>query len=821
MKAIVPEFTGLRNFLLWSVLGFLLLRVDTPLAAQQSPTTKIDSFVLNGVVRAADGERLFGAAVLVRELGLGAATDENGFFRLVLQGALYTLDVSHVGFLPQSQEVLLDRNTGITIRLEPAANVLEEVEITDRAVDYNVRSMDIGVSKLNVQSLQQIPTLLGETDVIRGLQTLPGVTTVGEGATGFNVRGGTIDQNLVLMDDIVLLNTSHLMGLFSVFHPDAVRDVTFYRGGIPARYGGKTASVLQVQLRDPATDRLRVQGGVGLVASRLTLEGPVLGDRLSVLVAGRYAYPEYLFQLLPNESVRNTRAGFYDITTRVKFQPGKRDQVWLSTYFSRDRFRIAGDSLTGIEVNASSTIFRWQTSGGSLRWRHLAGDWFSFGVSGSVTDYRPRFEIPDELFAGRFESGVTQAGLRLEGNLTFPNHEIEIGIEGLRYRIRPGELRPASSLSALNEQLLDREQALQADAYLQGEWSPVSWLGLQYGLRYSRFWAQGPAQVVNYRPGEARDPATAVDTTAYSSGANLASYGGPEPRLALRLVLSPTSSIKAGYNRLRQYLHLISNTTAALPTDRWKISDSYVRPQVADQLSVGFFQNLFNHTLETSAEFFYRKVKDMPDFRSGVNLLLLENPETAILQGEGRAYGLEVALQKRSGNLSGWVSYTYTRSELRVDSPYPEDVFFSGVWYPTNYDRPHLLNIVANYRVSETVRVSANFNYSAGRPVTYPESKYFVSGVYIPNFTTRNTGRIPDYHRLDLSVTIDPARQKDRNWHGRWTFSLYNAYARRNAFSIFFRTENGSILRALNEANAYRLSIIGTVVPSITYDFSF
>lgn len=786
------------------------------------PLLQPDTVRFNGVVKAEGAEEpLIGATILVKGSDLGAVTDVNGFFQLAIPAGKYHIEISYVGFITANYEVEIYSDAGHVFHLEQKSNLLQTIEVSDQGPDHNVTSTDISVSKLSIQSIKALPSLLGEADVVRGLQTLPGVTTVGEGASGFNVRGGSIDQNWVLMEDIPIFNTSHLLGLFSVFHPDAVKDLIFYRGGIPANYGGRGSSVLDVRLKDPERGAWKYKGGIGLVSNRFTAEGPIAGDKLTFLAAGRASFPDYLFKVLSEPRLRSTNANYYDLTTRLKWQISEHDQVALTAYFSQDAFKMAGDSLTGLEVNASSTLFQWFSEGASLRWNHFFSPKFSSSLTGVASRYRPTFSIPDDAYAATFRSGIFYKNIKAETNYYGQRHERTIGLSLTTYDIKPGSLQPDSELSSVNPVQLAEERSLEAAIYANDQWNISDKLSLMLGLRYVRFANLGPGQVYGYEEGAPRDELTRNDTTQYANGDVIADFGGLEPRLALRFSINDKNSIKMGAQRMRQYVQLVSNTTAALPTDRWKLSDDYLLPQTTDQISLGYFTNLKNNTIEASLELFYKRQENLPDYRSGANLLLLEAPETAILQGEGRAYGAELQLRKMQGRLIGWISYTFSNSEVLINSPYPEDEAFSGAYYPTNYNRPHVLNIAATYVQSEKITYSANFTYSSGRPATYPTDKYYIGGVYVPNFVDRNRNLIPDYHRLDLSMTVVPNPDSTKRWKGRWQFSLYNVYARKNPFSIFFKTRNTSPIRANNRVEAYRLSVLGTIIPSISYEFTF
>lgn len=780
-----------------------------------------DTFSFTGTVRDANKIALPGASVQVENTGVGVSTDVNGFFILRLPAGNYNLIVSYLGYDATKVEIALNRNIAQIITLEESISQLEEIVVRDRAADYNLRSTEIGVNQLNAQTIRQLPSLLGEADVVRSVLLLPGVTTVGEGAGGFNVRGGNTDQNLVLMDDVPLFNTSHLLGLFSVFNPDAVQKMTFYRGGIPAQYGGRSSSVLDIQLKDPDLQTLHLNGGVGLLASRLLIEAPIVKNTLSAYAAGRVSYADYLFDFLPDEDLKQTRANFYDMVTKWKWRWNDRNQVQFMGYLSRDAFRLPGNNVQTVGVNANSTLFEWQTSIYSLRWTHFFNERLFSNFLIAHNDYQPGYKIDASTSNARLDSRVLYQNAKLDVQQNLEKHQINYGISAIRYQIEPGHLQPTSAASAINPILLPTENALEAAFYLGDNWTISEKMSLSYGIRYSWFANLGPATVYDYDIERPRENNTTIGSTFYNDGKIIKTYQGAEPRAAFNWRMTPVSSIKMGYNRMQQYVQLISNTTAALPIDRWKVSDTYLKPQVTDQLSLGYFQNFKENAFETSVEFFYKNIDNLTDYRSGVNFLLLEKTETALLQGKGRSYGVELLVRKNTGRLNGWLTYTYSQAEILVNSPYPEDAVFSGSYYPTNFNRPHVLNTIVNYRLNGRITFSANFTYSSGRPVTYAQDKFYVGNLYVPSFVDRNRDEIPDYHRLDLGMTIEPKRRPNQRWENRWTFSLYNAYFRKNPYSVFFQTQNNNNQQVSNRVNAFRLAVIGTMVPSMTYEFKF
>lgn len=789
-----------------------------------SPFTSLaQNFPLKGYVKnSLTGEPIEGANVFIQGLNLGATTDSVGYFVMFLPQGTHSVRFSYVGFEEKKRNVALNRPVTLNMVLEESSQLLQEVSVSGQAQDHNISSAEIGVSKMSMKTIEAMPSFMGEVDVMKSLLMLPGVSTVGEGTTGINVRGGNIDQNLILLDDAPVFNSSHLMGLFSVFNPDMVKDVTFYRGAIPAQYGSRVSSVLDIKIRNPETERLKLQGGVGLISNRLMLEGPIAGEKLSFLIGGRASFSDYLLKLSPNKSIQDTRANFYDVTGKLLYNVNDNNKLMMSFYRAHDGFKLASDSLSAVEVNATSSEFNWETANATFRWDHAFSQNFIANFVGVYSDYNAIIANPEPGNGFDLSSAVKYRKLKSDFSwFSEGGHAVMFGAAATNYIIEPGHLMPASAESNVNELLLENEQGLEMAAFLSDEVAVNEKITLMLGLRYSYFQNMGPRRVYSYEEGVPFSPESIQDTTFYGKGEKISSYHGAEPRFSFKYSLDPTSSVKVGYNKMRQYLQLVSNTTAALPIDRWQLSNSYSKPLIADQLSVGYFKNLQSNMYEVSGEVFYKTVKNATDYKDGAELLLNQALETAILQGEGYAYGFEFQTKKNLGRLNGWLSYTYSQSRQLVTGPYEEEEINAGEYYPTNFNKPHILNLSANWKESARVSFSANFTYSSGRPVTYPDDKYYVYGLYIPNYVSRNQYKIPDYHRLDLAMTVEPNPVSTSKWKGSWTFSIYNVYARKNAYSVFFKPSNQSFAQYLNQANAYKLSIFGTIFPSVTYNFSF
>ncbi|TDB61860.1 TonB-dependent receptor [Arundinibacter roseus] len=798
----------------------LIILMGFQLAVQAQGTDAAGLF--GNVTNAATGEKMSGVSVFAMETRRGAQSDKNGFYFMALKAGKHTIKFSSIGFKPLFKEIELPvGQMSLEVQLEEDTKFLDEVTVTTGKPEENVQKVEIGASRLNIRSIQKIPAFMGEVDVMRSLLMLPGVTTVGEGTTGINVRGGSIDQNLVLMDDAPIFNTSHLFGFFSVFNQDAVRDVTLQRGGVPAQYGGRASSVLDVRLKYPNSEKFSGSGGIGLVSSRLTLEGPVVSRKLSTLIAARASFNDFLFKIGPIP-LRGTKANFYDITNKWYWIINDRHELTFTGYVSNDTFKIPSDSLSTVDVNASSSLFGYSTTSGTLRWQFDVRDKVVWEAAAVLSRYRATTTVPDSANALDLVSSVLYQNIKVQySNKTNDRHQWMAGGGIIGYGIAPNTLTPGpfSNVQALD---IEREKSIEAAAYVEDEWKLSQKVSVVLGLRYSLFMRLGPASFYQYAPNQPLAEDVITETEVYQNGDVIQTYGGLEPRAALRWALSPAMSVKMGYNRMRQYIHLISNTTAALPTARWTSSSPYIRPQIADQVSLGLFRNLKNNRFETSAEVYYKQLQNVLDYKDGADIVLNPALETAVLQGDGRAYGLELMAKKNTGFWTGWVSYTYARTFLQMNGAFPEERINNGNWYPANFDRPHTLNTMAIFRPNLMVTLAFNFTLSSGRPATFPYGRYTlfeptIFGANVPIYLNRNQDRIPAYHRLDFSITFDqnPELRPDRRWKSSWVFSLYNVYARKNAFSVFYS------LRPYATTEAYKLSIFASIFPSLTYNFKF
>lgn len=759
--------------------------------------------VLSGFVKeGGNDDALVGARIYIEELSLGATTNVNGFYSLTLPVGRYNVTTGFIGYDEKKLPLEVLSNGSVDFDLYKETVELEEITITAEAKDENIRGVLAGKEKLSIEAIKGMPAFLGEIDVIKSIITLPGVSTVGEGASGFNVRGGNVDQNLLLQDDAMIFNASHLFGFFSSFNADFVRDVTLYKGGGPPNYGGRVSSILNVNLRNGNLKKFHGQGGLGLVSSRLVLEGPIAKDKTSFIIGGRSSYSDWILKRINNVDLQKSSAQFYDGNAKITHNFSDKDKLTLSSYVSNDRFKFAGD-----------TTYQWRTFNTSLKWSHIFNEKLLASFGAVYGTYESKTYDENGIDAFTLDSDIKSTNLKVDFNF-IPNaiHKIDFGASVIKYEFNPGVFKPGPL--NVNETFLTlrKEQSYESGVYIKDEYTLNSNLTVMLGLRYSLFHNVGPGDIFNYDPNVPREETSIVDTLSFSHGDLIKKYSGLEPRLSLRYTLSPASSLKFSYYRTKQYIHLISNTTAVAPVDFWQSSNFHLKPQTGDQISLGLFKNFKNDALETSVEVYYKRIDNVIDYKEGSAILLNETLEADLLSGFGRAYGLELLIQKNKGRITGWLGYTYSRSERLFESQNNEEQINSGNYYPANFDKPHDVTLVMNYNASRRVRISTNFTYSTGRPITVPVSKYSYGNILsVLNYSERNQFRIPDYHRLDLSITLKPGHKIDKKLKGEWVFSVYNVYGRKNPFSVYFR----------QSGFAYQLSVLGTIFPSITYNFKF
>ena len=771
-----------------------------------------EKFAISGTVKdQSSGETLFGASVFILDSSIGTTTNEYGFYSITAPEGNYTLVISYMGFDDITKEIVLNSDQNLNIDITESSNQLSEVIIrAEDSEDINLRKPQMSVSKLNVATIKQMPAVLGEVDIIKSIQLLPGVTNNGEGSSGFNVRGGSVDQNLVLLDETIIYNTSHLLGFFSIFNSDAIKDIKLYKGNIPARFGGRASSVLDVRQKDGNNKRFALTGGIGTVSTRLAIEGPIVKDRSSFLVAGRGSYAHLFLKL--SEELKENSAYFYDLNLKANFEINEHNQLFLSGYFGRDVFKFS-DSFNSSYGNSSV----------NLRWNHVFSDKIFSNLSVNYSKYDYQLEI--NAFEFDWISQIDNYNLKYALSYYINNDiKLDFGINAIHYLFNPGIISPTSENSGINYLKLDQKTAIEGGIYAGAEHRITPKLSLQYGLRYSNFARLGGQSIVAYENDQPvvynevlgiYERGTPIGTTSYDKSDVINSFGNLEPRFAVAYELNDHSSVKAGYSRVAQYIHLISNTTSVTPLDVWAPSGPYIEPQLSNQYAVGYFRKFRDNNYSVEIEAYYKDIENRIDYIDGSDLIGNNTIETEILSGESKAYGLELLIRKNKGNFTGWFAYTLAKSEQRTPGgnaggPGIND----GEWYYTPYDRTHDLSFTGTYRLNDKWRFSANVIYQTGRPVTYPDGQYEYEGLSIASYSDRNSNRLPAYHRIDVSAILVPGKP-NRKWKGEWVFGIYNIYNRRNAASISFSQNRET---GLNEAT--RTAIFG-IVPSVTYNFKF
>ncbi len=750
-------------------------------------------------------ESLIGVSVLLPELNTGTITNEYGFFSLTLPAGVYTVQIRYLGFETLTRELSLNEDVNENFELTPQAEVLDEVIVEENIELLNVRNPQMSVNKLAINTIKKIPAVLGEVDVIKSITLLPGVTNAGEGASGFNVRGGAADQNLILLDEAILFNSSHLFGFFSVFNPDAIKDIQLYKGGIPASYGGRASSVLNIYQKEGNRKKFESQGGIGLISSRLLLEGPLKKEKSSFLIGGRSSYAHLFLPLI--ESVDNNKAYFYDLNTKLSYTLNHRNTVYLSGYFGRDVFDI--DNLFDLAYGNSVANFRWN---------HLFSNKLFSNLSLIYSDYD--YTLDFGLAEFDWNLGITNFNFKYDfKHYLNDKTKLEYGLNGIYYKFDPGFIQPTAESSPVQARKLENKFAFENAVYAGVTYQLSSKINLQAGLRLSNFLRLGQKMntYANDNPllyietSQIYEEAQPTGSVTYSKGEVIKSFTYPEPRFSMAYQLDSDQSFKLSYNRMAQYLHLISNTNSPTPIDVWAPSGKYIDPQLLDQVAVGYFKIFDNNRYNLEVEAFYKTIQNRLDYIDGAELIANDAIEQILLTGQARAGGLEVLFRKNEGKLTGWIAYTLSRSEQQTPGRTSSEVGINyGNWYATPYDKTHDISITTNYDLNKRWNLNANFIYQTGQPITYPNAQYQFSGFSIPNFESRNSSRLPAYHRLDVSAVYSPKKRS-----GEWVFGIYNFYNRKNAASIRFQ-ENLETGR--NEA--LRLTIFG-IIPSVTYNFKF
>lgn len=771
---------------------------------------KLKGHVFNGTT----GEPLAGVSLQLEHNSQYAVTDIYGEYSLEIPVGEYTLIFNYIGYESRRQKIRLTSNGTADFDLFEKTLELGEVVITDSRADNRINRSSLGNIRMDSKTLKALPTSLGESDLMKAVTLLPGIQSVGEFGSGFIVRGSNADQNLVLLDEQPVFNTSHLFGLQSTLNTDAIQSVTLYKAGIPAQYGERTSSVLSIKTGNDQQIPLRVRGGLGPLNGRISLDGRIFRKRVYILLAARSSYSNWLLHQLPDLDLKNSSAGFNDINLQSMIPIGKNDKLNLSGYMSNDNFSFN-----------RNTHYFYGNRILSLRWNHVFNKRLTSSMTGGWSNYLNHISQYDSLYrqdGKTIDFRIDYYSLKAAVNW-FPNahHAIETGFNLMEYRNQAGTLKPYNNLSAVIARKLAREQAMEAAFYCRDDWNPTGNLNLDFGVRLVRYLSRGPGLQYTYAEGLAREEETIIDTIIYQDKAIMTGHFALEPRIAIRYSLTENSSIKAGYSRIHQYLSLISNTAVMSPTDTWKLSNPYFDPIYNDQYSLGYYCSSSDNSYESSLEAWFKQSHNEMDYKNGAELFMNPHLETEMMKVSGYGYGLEFYLKKNKGNISGWISYTYSRSFRHTNSGILKEQINSNKDYPSTYDIPHNLVTSVNYQITRRWKASATFYYNTGRPVTLPELKYLVDGNQLTYFSSRNKYRMPDYHRLDVSVTLDQNLRVKRQWKGSWTLSIINVYGRKNAYSIFYAREDPRNWDFNNRYSLYKLYIMGIPFPTLTYNFVF
>ena len=754
-------------------------------------------------------ETLIGVSIYIPEAKVGLTTNSYGFYSTTLPKGTYTIVISYVGYDRQEESITLTGNTTRNFGMTESNKTLDEVVVKTNTPLANIRKPEMSTNKLSIATIKKMPAVLGEVDVLKSILQLPGVTNAQEGATGFNVRGGSVDGNLVLLDEAVVYNTSHLFGFFSVFNADVIKDLKLYKGGIPANFGGRISSVLDIYQKEGNNQEFHVNAGIGLVSSRLLIEGPIAKGKSSFVVAGRASYA-HLFLKLADES---NSAYFYDLNTKFNYKFNDKNNVFVSGYFGNDNLNFNNSFINTYGNN----LF-------NLRWNHIFSNKIFSNASAIYSDYNYRIKI--KTIGMDWKAEVKNYNFKYDFKHYVSNNlTLNYGINTIYYNFNPGTIRPYGASSAINPDQIAKKYAYEIAAYISADQHLSDKFSVNYGLRYSNFQRVGAQDVYTYANDQPviynqefhiYEEADPTGTVNYKKNKKIASFGNLEPRVSLAYSLNNDNSIKVSYNRMSQYVHLISNTASATPLDIWAPSDKYLKPEILDQVALGYFHNFKDDKYSLDAETFYKKIQNKADYIDGADLLGIDAIERVLLNGEARAYGLELMLKKNTGKLTGWVSYTLSKAQQRTPGRNAgEPGINNGEWYRANYDKLHNLSVTGAYSVSPKWSFGGILTFQTGKAATFPNGKYLYQGVTVASYGARNENSLSAYHRLDVSATYTPKPNKKKGWQGEWNFSIYNLYNRNNAASYSFRQNEET---GKNETR--RISIFG-IVPSVAYNVKF
>lgn len=754
-------------------------------------------------------ETIIGASIFIPEAKVSTVTNAYGFYSITLPKGEYTIIISSVGFEHIEEHISLTEDVRKDFSMLEKSKILDEVVIKHNSSVSNIRKPEMSVNKLSISTIKKMPAVMGEVDILKAILQLPGVSNAQEGATGFNVRGGSVDGNLILLDEAVVYNTSHLFGFLSVFNADVIKDLKLYKGGIPAHFGGRTSAVLDIYQKEGNNKEYHITGGIGSVSGRLLAEGPIVKDKGSFVVAGRASYGHLFLKLADNPNA----VSFYDLNAKLNYKINDNNRIFLSGYFGKDKM----DFNNFFSNNYSNSFF-------NLRWNHIFSEKLFSNASVIYSKYDYGLKI--KYVGIDWASDIRNYNLKY--NLSHHLSDklvLNYGINSIYYQFNPGTIKPLDVASPINADQIEKKYAWENAVYISAEHTLSDKISLNYGLRYSYFQRLGEQHVNNYANGQAvvfnpelqiYEEGRPTGATHYPKNKKIIDFGNAEPRLAVSYAINDDQSIKASYNRMSQYIHLISNTASVSPLDIWAPGDQYLKPEILDQVALGYFRNFRNGKYSLETEAFYKKIKNKADYIDGAELIAQKAIEQVLLNGKARAYGLEVMLKKNTGKLAGWLSYTLSKAEQRTPGRNAgEPGINNGEWYRANYDKTHNLSLTAAYQLSKKWNFGGIFTYQTGKAATYPIGKYQYQGITIANYGERNAHSLPAYHHLDLSATYTPKPDSKKRWKGEWVFSIYNVYGRNNAASLMFEQN-----RETGLSEAKRISIFG-IIPGVTYNFKF
>lgn len=776
---------------------------------------KYSKAVLQGkITDGITGNILPGATLYIDKLKIGVMTDNKGIYNIKIPVGEYTVRLTFMGYDENYYEINLVGSGNLNMELYEKSIRLGEVIVTAEKPDLNVSGSQMSYIRLDTRAIKELPLTLGGSDVIKSLTLMPGVQTIGEFGTGFNVRGGSADQNLILLEDVPLFNASHLFGLTSVVNSDGISQVELYKAGIPAKYGERASSVLDIKFGAEDPDIFKIKGGIGLLDSRLYIETPLIDKKLSILISARTSYTNWLLHKIPDIDLMNSSAHFYDINTLLTYNPNSSDKISLFTYISNDKFGFA-----------ANTSYVYNNLLASVRWKHTFSNILYFNLHAGLSNYR--FSVTESDTSRIWEEYKINSSIKyknIKGELSwFPleYHSVNLGFNSAFYTINPGEIIPSHDATIIERNIIQREKAVENAIFLSDNISLSSKLTMDVGLRFSLYSFLGPNMVYTYDPDLPKNRDSIIDSTLYIKNKIICNYAGLEPRLSFKYITSDHSSLKFSYNRIHQYVNLISNTSVMVPSDIWKLSSPNLKPLTCDHFAFGYFRNYKNNSIESSIEIYYKRLLDVIDYKNGTRILLNPYLETDLLNVSGSNYGIELYVKKNSGKLTGWLSYTLSKSMLRSTGSFDDEKINDNRVFPSNFDRPNNIVVNANWHVSRRWRLGGTFNYSTGRPVSLPEYKFNYQGYQLLYYSDRNEYRLPDYHRLDVSITYDKSLKIKKSWKGSWTLSVINLYGRKNAYSVFYKKEEHMVSNQYRLYDNYMLYIIGIPFPMLTYNFSF